>query len=326
MPTTSLQALKGRTIRCVLFDLGDTLWYRRDMEVWQQVETAANQRAIALVREHVEPYRLPDQNDIVLGIRLREAFDAQTRAMIRREPGREPDVALAAQEALAQLGWGRIERELGTAIFEALRIRIPESRLLLDDAFPTLLELRRRGFLLGVVTNRLWGGPLFQEDLRALGLLDYFEPATIAISADLGVRKPNAAIFMHTLKALNVAPEQAVMVGDSLRSDIVGAQALGIFAVWKPKPRIREEIRARLVTPGASGHSEQEPPSSRHLAEERPADLPPGLHITDDDYILAYTEKREQTLDASHAEEIRPDLIIENLSDLLDIFLKAGEQ
>ena len=45
--------------------------------------------------------------------------------------------------------------------------------------------------------------------------------------------KPHVAIFQHALEALDVAPEEAVMVGDSLLADVAGAQAMGMTAVWK---------------------------------------------------------------------------------------------
>nr|BBH93790.1 hypothetical protein KTA_19890 [Thermogemmatispora argillosa] len=327
--------MKGRIIRCVLFDLGDTLWYRKDPETWRRLEFAANCQAIALLRTHLESCSLPDQDDVTLGRSLRVAFDAQTRARIRRDPSHEPDGAEVAMETLAQLGWGQIDRQLGAALFEALRVRIIDSRLLYDDALPTLAELRRRGFLLGVVTNRLWGGPPFQEDLRAFGLFEYFDPATIAISADLGVRKPDPAIFLHTLRALNVSPAEAAMVGDSLRSDIVGAKRLGLLAIWKPKPRVREALQARLVAPGAASAGaafEHQGPcasssSAGGVAGDLPPDLPPGLHVTDDDYVLSTVQgpgSDPLALLASDAEEYKPDLMIEQLSDLLEIFPKAG--
>ena len=113
-------------------------------------------------------------------------------------------------------------------------------------------RLQQRGFLLGVVTNRQWGGKTFREDLEILGLLEYFQYQHMAISADLGVRKPHPAIFQHALNALCVAPEEAVMVGNSLRADIVGAQRSGIFTIWKPKPGMRNRpsssCRARKQT------------------------------------------------------------------------------
>jgi hypothetical protein len=119
------------------------------------------------------------------------------------------------------------------------------------------------------------------------------------------------------------------MVGDSLRSDIVGARMLGIFAIWKPKPRIRDEIKAHLVAPGAVSGSSGTPTISTFSDPDRPADLPPGMHITDDDYILAYARNRDTSKSPLHPDardEVKPDLIIENLGDLLDVFLKAGVQ
>jgi len=68
-------------------------------------------------------------------------------------------------------------------------------------------NLQQRGFLLGVVTNRHYGGTPFAEDLQALGLLNYFERRHIAVSADLGMCKPNPAIFLHVLNALDVSPK-----------------------------------------------------------------------------------------------------------------------
>ena len=331
LPKKSIPALTGRVVRCILFDLGDTLWSRRDMAVWNQSETAANQRAATIVCEHVDPRFLPTTDKAVLGKQLRSAIDEQVRSMIRQDPETEPDGSFAVTQALLQLGIKDVDSAVVAAIFEALRVRIPESRPLFDDVLSTLAALQQRGFLLGVVTNRIWAGRPFQEDLEALGLLNYFDPRNIAVSGDLGIRKPNAAIFLHVLNALNVVPEHAVMVGDSLRSDIVGAKMLGIFSIWKPKPRLRAEMQARLVTPGASAHvheSYQAQFSAESLSVygERSPDLLPGMHITDDDYVLAYVQSRHGKWDQHMQGKIQPDLIIENLSDLLDILPKVGAQ
>jgi hypothetical protein len=50
------------------------------------------------------------------------------------------------------------------------------------------------------------------------------------------------------------------------------------------------------------------------------------MHITDDDYVLAQVQIRAGQWDQYLHGEAKPDLIIENLSDLLDIFIEAGEQ
>src|SRR5947199_1949139 len=88
-----------------------------------------------------------------------------------------------------------LNEQVCKAIFEALRVRVPESRPLFPDTLSTLAALQQRGFLLGIVTNRQHGGKPFFNDLRTIGLLDYFREHHIAVSADLGVRKPPPALF-----------------------------------------------------------------------------------------------------------------------------------
>ncbi len=213
-------------------------------------------------------------------------------------------------------------------------MRIPPSRPLFSDTLPTLAALQQRGFLLGVVTNRLYGGEPFQEDLRTLGLLNYFDPRHIAISGDLGVRKPNPAIFLHALKALDVPPEHAAMVGDSLNADVLGAQKLGILAIWKPRPKQVAWVKTYLAMQGMSIRAygshrmpfPTRPPPENPSAGIETTDLaPPAVRLTDDDYaILSMQDKGG--LGRYLRGEIRPDLMIEHLRDLLDIFSEAKEQ
>src|SRR5262249_15963770 len=88
-------------------------------------------------------------------------------------PEIEANGPLAMLQVLQQLGIERVDIPFATTIFEALRIRIPASRPLFSDTLPTLAALQQRGFLLGVVTNRLYAAEPFQEALGTLGLLDY---------------------------------------------------------------------------------------------------------------------------------------------------------
>jgi FMN phosphatase YigB (HAD superfamily) len=67
-----------------------------------------------------------------------------------------------------------------------------------------------------------------------MGLLRLFEPQTIAISADLGYRKPHPAIFRYALEGLRRAPHETAMVGDKLYADVQGARQLGMYAIWRP--------------------------------------------------------------------------------------------
>jgi putative hydrolase of the HAD superfamily len=54
----------------------------------------------------------------------------------------------------------------------------------------------------------------------------------IVVSGDLGISKPDARPFQSILSQLGVEPGSALMVGDSLHSDVQGAQNVGMQAVW----------------------------------------------------------------------------------------------
>jgi FMN phosphatase YigB (HAD superfamily) len=89
---------------------------------------------------------------------------------------------------------------------------------------------------MGVVTNRVFGGPRFRDEMTELGLDKYFE--SVAVSCDLGYMKPHPKIFQHVLDEMKIDPAETAMVGDSLRADVEAAQALGMTAVWR---RVRKE-------------------------------------------------------------------------------------
>jgi putative hydrolase of the HAD superfamily len=53
------------------------------------------------------------------------------------------------------------------------------------------------------------------------------------VSEDLGISKPDPRIFEHTLEGIkDVAKNEILMIGDSLRSDIKGGMNYGIDTCW----------------------------------------------------------------------------------------------
>lgn len=54
----------------------------------------------------------------------------------------------------------------------------------------------------------------------------------VFISEEVGAVKPTAAFFGHMLSALGTAPARCLMVGDSLGSDIAGANGAGMDCIW----------------------------------------------------------------------------------------------
>ena len=94
------------------------------------------------------------------------------------------------------------------------------------DAEATLSELKRRGFRLGIIANQ---NPGTEQRLSKWGLLAFFD--VIAASAELGVAKPDPAIFEWALKAADCPAENAVMVGDRLDNDVAPANRMGMRTV-----------------------------------------------------------------------------------------------
>lgn len=94
------------------------------------------------------------------------------------------------------------------------------------DAAPTLEALRKLGFRLGVIANQQ---PGTGERLAAWNLLRYFDMA--ASSAELGLSKPDPAIFRWALEQAGCDPKAALMVGDRLDNDIAPAKRLGMHTV-----------------------------------------------------------------------------------------------
>lgn len=106
------------------------------------------------------------------------------------------------------------------------------------DALPALERLRAAGVRTVVVSN--WDVSL-HERLAETGIAARVDGAVA--SAELGVAKPDPAIFAHALTMAGVPPAQALHVGDSPHADVAGARAAGI----EPVLIVRE--------PGASGPS-----------------------------------------------------------------------
>jgi putative hydrolase of the HAD superfamily len=54
----------------------------------------------------------------------------------------------------------------------------------------------------------------------------------VLISEEIGIAKPDPAIFAEALRLASVTPDEAIVVGDSPEFDIAGASAAGIRAIW----------------------------------------------------------------------------------------------
>lgn len=91
----------------------------------------------------------------------------------------------------------------------------------------SILETLSKNYTLHIITNGFH--EVQRKKMRNAKIFDYF--THIIDSESVGVKKPNPNIFNHALKLANVLPENALMIGDSLEADIIGALDLGIHAI-----------------------------------------------------------------------------------------------
>jgi putative hydrolase of the HAD superfamily len=95
---------------------------------------------------------------------------------------------------------------------------------LYDDALPTLDALRARGLKIGLLSNSA-------RDLDEFVAHHGLEVDAVLTSRSHGKTKPHETIFRRMLELLEVAADEAVMVGDTIEDDIEGARAVGMHAL-----------------------------------------------------------------------------------------------
>ena len=151
---------------------------------------------------------------------------------------------------------------------ECYRRFLDESAILLPGAYEACRELASR-YDCYVVTN---GTSRSQRRRLALSGLDVLMK-DIFVSEDAGSQKPQKAYFEYCFSRIPQAvPEEMLIVGDSLTSDILGGNLAGIDTCWvnpagQPAPegvRVTYEIREFRELPGllkreAAGGKEEEP-------------------------------------------------------------------
>ncbi len=99
------------------------------------------------------------------------------------------------------------------------------------DAVAAVRRLSDAGLGLGIICDvSLVPSRILGRFLDQAGIADAF--AAFAWSDQVGVYKPDPAIFRHALTRLGVGdPGRACHVGDKRRTDVAGAQAMGMTAV-----------------------------------------------------------------------------------------------
>ena len=153
--------------------------------------------------------------------------DARERAVeqLKRHPELDHDeeVWIVFTEAIVRGMGGESERAREAAVEMTRAWEHAHNFELYDDALPTLAALRGHGLRLGLVSNT-------GRDLHAFVAHHGLDVDALLSSGAHGKTKPHPTIFRAVLERLEVEPEDAAMVGDSIDDDVEGARALGLRA------------------------------------------------------------------------------------------------
>ncbi|VTU07466.1 nucleotidase [Actinobacillus indolicus] len=114
----------------------------------------------------------------------------------------------------------------------ALNKELMAEMAIVSKPLPNVMEMLNALYgkvKMGIITNGLEA--LQQKRLENTGITKFFE--IIVVSEVVGVAKPNAKIFEYAFEQIgDIDKSQILMVGDTLSSDILGANGVGIDSCW----------------------------------------------------------------------------------------------
>lgn len=104
----------------------------------------------------------------------------------------------------------------------------PGAWRLYQDVLPTLEELHRKGYVIGVISD--WSSNLPADVLLPLGVGRYVN--FMVVSTIVRHAKPGQDLYREALARAGATPHEAVHIGDNYINDILGARATGIQGVF----------------------------------------------------------------------------------------------
>lgn len=223
-------------IKTVIFDLGSTLIYFNGE--WHEVYAQGNQELL----NHLEAAGISlDGGKFVnqFKTRLDEYYLQRDAEFI------EYTTRYIVHSLLSEWGYPDIPVSVLKTALESMYAVSEAHWKVEEDAIPTLEQLRHRGYRLGIISNA-GDDANVQRLIDQAGIRQYFD--VIISSAASGTRKPNPHIFKLALNHLETPAARAVMVGDMLAADVLGAHNAGMRAIWITRRADMTANRAHLDT------------------------------------------------------------------------------
>ena len=212
----------ARAYDAVFFDYGHTLvdLKRPETHLLRAYHEINQRLELELQR------KVPQAADLLVSVS--EKVDDLIGQSYRTGSEQEVDIADLYREALEGIGI-TCQAETLAWVIDQEQVAWFNGVLPSPHLRPVLESLRDAGLRLCIVSNAAFPPRSMRDQLRHLGVFDLFD-ATV-YSSEVGVRKPNSAIYAQALRQTEVAADRALFIGDRLREDIRGPRQCGIAAV-----------------------------------------------------------------------------------------------
>jgi putative hydrolase of the HAD superfamily len=219
-------------LRGVIFDMGGTLLhYTPPGSTWKEMEYAGAAGFYEVLA--ARGYEVPSKKEVqdLCWEHIEGAWMA-----IPGLPVEQLTLAYQLKRILAMIDVDAAPDDFKAAM-EAFMRRIQDRVTPVEGGAEVLQAILNRGLKLGLISNTFWPAPYHEEDLMRNGIaLDLF--GVRLFSGDELAWKPESEVFERALDALDLAPEEAVYIGDSLYFDVYGAQQAGLRGIWIEQPEV----------------------------------------------------------------------------------------
>jgi len=198
-------------VELITFDLDDTLWPLKATLM------AAEEKQYAWLCEHAER--------ITAELTLVDVFEHR-KLFLKAHPELRGDVTQMRKQSLHALfrSYDYDEarsHEMVGSVYEVFYVARSQVTLF-DGAEQCLVSLRQK-YKLAALTNG-------NADLKIAGIEQLFDDARFA-TVDTPA-KPDPTMFLQCAQSLNVEPQNILHVGDSIETDVTGAQRAGAMSAW----------------------------------------------------------------------------------------------
>ncbi len=204
------------TIRCIAFDLDNTLWecepliikaeqhfYAWLESVYPKITNKMSESDLVSHRMHFMQAR-PEMHHNLTALRK-----DWMRHMVEEFSGETITDKVTFEAEFIEVGFNVFWHQRNNVVFYEGAI--------------AMLENLSKKYSLGVITNG-------NADVDYIGIGEYFD---FKMSSEVaGVAKPHEDIYQKALKLCDYAIDETVYVGDDPKCDIIGPQNIGIKSIW----------------------------------------------------------------------------------------------